>query len=65
MEQLPEELLLEIFGYLTLKEIFSLSLTNRHFHKIISKSKTLWQSLAVSLTNLQSEISSPPQKSQK
>ena len=59
MEQLPEELLLEIFGYLTLKEIFSLSLTNRHFHKIISKSKTLWQSLAVSLTNLQSEISSP------
>ena len=59
MEQLPEELLVEILCYLTPREIKSLSLTNHHFHKIINNSKTLWQSLAVPLTKLQSEISSP------
>ena len=59
MEQLPGELLVEIFCYLTPREIKSLSLTNHHFHKIIDNSKTLWQSLAIPLTKLQSEISSP------
>ena len=59
MEQLPEELLVEIFCYLTPGEIKSVSLTNHHFHNIIDNSITLWQSLAVPLTKLQSEISSP------
>ena len=59
MEQLPEELLVEIFGYLTLNEMTSLSLTNQHFHKIIDESKKLWQTLAIPFTKLQSEISSP------
>ena len=59
MEQLTEELLGEIFCYLTPGEIKSVSLTNHHFHNIIDNSITLWQSLAVPLTKLQSEISSP------
>ena len=59
MEQLPEELLVQIFGYLTLNEMTSLSLTNHYFHKIIDESKKLWQTLAIPFTKLQSEISSP------
>ena len=59
MEQLPEEILVEIFGYLTLNEITSLSLTNHYFRKIIDESNKLWQTLAIPFSKLQSEISSP------